>query len=156
MWETIHAELPKNVHGASRVGLAGKVVFTYDLLWDVTEFYSEVFRTCQGGHEVKIRYVHCHEPGAGCGYDAVEQHFGSDHFSGGHGHFAGVVDAVSADCKASAILLLFFRSDRAYKLAVGDVLTTFNRDVGFCNEPYCVGAFDATANALGEASKFIC
>ena len=93
MWETIHAELHENVHRAGQVGQAGEVVFTYDLLWDVTEFYSEVFRPCQGGHEVTIRYVHCHEPGTGCGYDAVEQHFGSDHFSGGCGHFVGVVES---------------------------------------------------------------
>ena len=54
LWETIHAVLHENVHGAARVGQAGEVVFRYDLLGDVTEFYSEVFQTFQGGHEVKF------------------------------------------------------------------------------------------------------
>jgi hypothetical protein len=52
--ETIHAELHKNVNGTVQVGQAGEVLFTYDVLWDVTEFYSEVFQKFQGGHEVKI------------------------------------------------------------------------------------------------------
>ncbi len=69
--------------------------------------------------------------------NAVEQDFGSDCFSGGGGHFTRVVDLVSADCKASAILLLFFMSDCAYNLAIGDIVTAFDGDVSFCNEPYC-------------------
>ena len=107
----------------------------------------EVFWTFKWGHQVKVTDVQGHEPGAGCGYDAVEQDFGCEHISCGGGHFAWVVDAISTNCEVSMIWFL--------KLAVGDVLAAFDGNVSFCDELYSVGAFDAATHALGKASEFI-
>ena len=42
------------------------ILFVDYLIGDVPDADANVFRSCEGGHEVKIQYVHGHDRGVSC------------------------------------------------------------------------------------------
>ena len=91
-----------------------------------------------------------------CRYDAAEQKFFHQNFNDGRSNLAWIVDFFSSDDKSCSILFSLPGTYTAHKLAVCDVFHAVARDLTLVYELDGIGAFDLTAHAIRELSKFIC
>ena len=60
------------VEPSRMVNFVSEVVFSDDFLWDDVDMEAHVLEIFEGGIEIHIADIHCHEYGARCGDDAVE------------------------------------------------------------------------------------
>ena len=67
------------------------------LIGDVLDADANVFRSFEGGHEVKILYVHGHELGVSCGDYTFEKERCYQHICCGRCYFTGIVDSISSN-----------------------------------------------------------
>ena len=95
-----------------------ELLFLYDLIWYVSDVYTDVLWALQWCHEVTVGYIGCHEPGYFCTDDAVEDDFCDTHIFRGCGYFTWVVYFVSAYGESHSVLIFLLGSYTAHKFPV--------------------------------------
>ena len=108
----------------------GKVVDVDDLVGDFVEFDLHVFKTVHGRSVVKFRNVGGCELGAGCGNCAVDEELRGGYACTLQRWVFGVVELVSANCKAYAVGLDLGQADGTLLLTISDFSSLWYLGVG--------------------------
>lgn len=141
------------------INLVGKVVFRNDLRRDNVHVEAHVLKVPEGGIQVHITDIKCHETRARCRDNAVKKEFCSGESSSFSGDITKVNQLVATSGDARAVDFCLFRAFLAHDACVGGFFITGN--ILSVDEEASVGAFDAlgavrvVADALEEATEFI-
>ena len=141
------------------INLVGKVVFRNDLRRDNVHVEAHVLKVSEGGIQVHITDIKCHETRARCRDNAVKKEFRSGESSSFSGDITKVFQPVATSGDARAVDFSLFRAFLAYDACVGGFFIPGN--IVLVDEEASVGALDAlgavgvVADSLEEATEFI-
>ena len=104
---------------------------------------------------MKILDVNRHVLGVLSGDCAVLMQLDGEHGNSGRATISGIDDAVPPHCQACPVWVVLCWYVAHHDASIRDILPEVGWDIFLVDEENCIGAFDSSRYALGEAPKFI-
>ena len=152
LWQAIHATPDFHVD-KTIVDKIKEFVVLDDLIWNDGKGEPHVLIACHGCAEVVILEIDQEMACTGRGDGTVDDQLGSGEVGRFSADVERVLDEVSADGEASTFRFGLLWTIVANDAAIGN--GAIGRDVGVRDEENGVGAHNAVADALGEATQLV-
>jgi hypothetical protein len=139
-----------------------EVVFNDEVIWNVGEFDTDIFRIWHGSVQVEVLDVNGAEAGAFSGEDAVEEKLDEFKRCRVGAHITWVADSGTTNGDTCAVRIILFRANLANHHGVADLFALVGWDVCVIDEKECVSARNsltgwgiADTNSLAEAAELV-